>query len=102
MICIVTVAVLCYIGYNNGMTVTKIYLSSKETAEILGISRMSVVRKIKSGEIKAQRIGRNYLIPTEQFIRHEKLTEEKKSEITKIVEKAIKEYGETFRLLADE
>lgn len=84
------------------MTVTKTYLSTPEVAEILGISRITVFRRIKSGEIKAEKIGRNFIVPAEQFISNKKLTEEKKQEIKKIVEKAVKEYGETFKLLGDE
>ena len=78
------------------------YLSTQEVADILGISRITVFRKIKSGEIKAEKFSRNFLIPTEQFVKHEILTEGKKEEIKRIIDKAIREYGETFRLLGEE
>ena len=84
------------------MAVTKHYFSTSEVAGILGVTRVTVFRKIKLGKIKAEKIGRNFLVPAEQFIKHEKLTEEKKEEIKKIIEKAIREYGETFRLLGEE
>jgi excisionase family DNA binding protein len=84
------------------MTVTKTYLTTSEVAKILGVNRVTIFRRIKSGEIKAERIGRNFLVPAEQFVSQNKLTEEKKQEIKKVVEKAVKEYGETFRLLGNE
>ena len=84
------------------MTVTKTYLTTSEVARILSVNRVTVFRRIKSGDIKAEKIGRNFAIPAEQFISHKKLTEDKKLEIKKIVEKAVKEYGETFKLLGEE
>ncbi len=84
------------------MTVTKTYFTTSEVAKMLGISRVTVFRKIKLGEIKAERFGRNFLVPVDQFVQNRELTEEKKSEIKKIIDKAVKEYGETFRLLGEE
>ena len=84
------------------MTVTKTYFTTSEVSKILGISRVTVFRKIKLGEIKAERFGRNFLVPVDQFVQNRELTEEKKSEIKKIIDKAVKEYGETFRLLGEE
>ena len=43
----------------NGVTMEKEYLSTSEVAKILGISRIAVFKKIKSGEIKAEKKGRN-------------------------------------------
>src|SRR3989338_2240547 len=37
-------------------------LSTIEVAKILGISRVAVFKKIKSGSIKAQKVGRNFVI----------------------------------------
>ena len=84
------------------MTVTKIYLTTSEVAKILGVNRVTVFRRIKSGEIKAEKIGRNFVIPADQFVQNKKLTDIKKREIKSIVEKAVKEYGETFKLLGNE
>ena len=82
------------------MTQTK-YLSTIQLALILGISRIAVFKKIKSGEIKAIRIGRNYAIDSSQLggILKQNLNEEDKSQINRAVGKAIREYGETMRLL---
>ena len=39
------------------------YITIPELAEILGLSRVAVFKKVKKGEIKAIKIGRNYAIP---------------------------------------
>ena len=40
---------------------TKKYLTVKELADLLGISRVAVFKKIKNGQICAEKIGRNYI-----------------------------------------
>lgn len=80
----------------------KKFLSTTELAKILGISRIAVYKKIKKGEIKAMRVGRNFLIDKKDLnnILGKELTEKEKKEIEKAVKKVIKEYRETLRLLA--
>ena len=82
----------------------KAFFSTSEVAKILGVSRISVFKKIKSGEIKAKKIGRNFIIERKDLaeILESVLREDKKKEIEQVVAKAIKEYGETFRLLGKE
>ncbi len=46
-----------------GEKVSVKHISVKEMAVRLGISRIAVFKKIKKGQIKAIRIGRNYVIP---------------------------------------
>lgn len=46
---------------------TQPYMSVKELAKQLGISRIAVFKKIKKGQIKAVRIGRSYVILKELF-----------------------------------
>lgn len=79
-------------------------LSTIELAKILGISRIAVFKKIKSGEIKAEKIGRNFGIDQRNLgeILGNVLSEEKKHEIEKSVKKTVKEYGETLKLLGKE
>ena len=85
-----------------------IYISITELAKMLGISRVAVFKKIKKGQIPAEKIGRSYAISMEhvdEIVQHGKsriLTEEKKVEIQKAVQKVIKEYGETLKLLGKE
>lgn len=77
------------------------FISTTELAKILGISRIAVYKRIKSGKIKAARIGRNFVIDKKNLtnILGKELTVKEKSEINKAVKKTIKEYGETLRLL---
>lgn len=77
------------------------FLSTSGLAEILGISRVAVFKKIKKGEIKAVKVGRNYIIDKKDLggILGKTLTKKQKSEIDKAVKKTVKEYGETLRLL---
>ena len=86
----------------------KKYVSVAELAKMLGISRVAVFKKIQKGQISAEKIGRSYAISIEQAneivggTNDNILTEEKKVEIKKAVEKAVQEYGETLRLLGKE
>ena len=84
------------------------YISVIELAKILGISRVAVFNRIKRGQIPAEKIGRSYAISMEdvneiiQGTNSKILTEEQKEIIKKAVEKTVKEYGETLRLLGKE
>ena len=82
----------------------KEFLSSSEVAKILGISRISVFKKIKSGAIKARKIGRNFAVDKKDLpeVLGAVLREDKKQEIEKAVKKTVKEYGETLKLLGKE
>lgn len=78
--------------------------STSEVAKILGISRVAVFKKIKSGAIKAKKVGRNFIIEEGYLpqILGSVLTESKKREIELAVDKTIHEYGETLKLLGKE
>lgn len=85
----------------------KKYVSVIELAKMLGISRVAVFKRIKKGQIPAEKIGRSYAIPTEfvsSIIRdkNKQLTEENKNDIEKTVKKVIREYGETLKRLGKE
>ena len=82
----------------------KKYISIPELAKILGISRIALYRKVKKGEIKAKKIGRNYAIPQSYLssIAGKSLSAEDKKEIDTAVKKTVKEYGEVLRLLGKE
>jgi putative resolvase len=82
----------------------KKFYSTSEVAQMLNISRVAVFNKIKKGEIKAEKVGRNYVIPVESlpFTLGRKLTKEEKEEIDKVVDRVIKEYGTTLKLLGQE
>jgi excisionase family DNA binding protein len=80
------------------------YISIPELAKFLGISRIAVYNKVKKGEIKATKIGRNYAIPYSyvESILGKTLKEEERKEIDKAVKKTVKDYGEVLKLLGKE
>ena len=81
----------------------KAYFSTTEAAKILGISRVAVFRRIKSGKLKADRIGRSYVIAREALeIIGEALTGARKKEIDQSMKRILKEYGEALRMLGME
>ncbi len=85
-----------------------IYISVPELAKMLGVSRITVFKRIQKGQIVAHKIGRTYAISIEEAnnlahgTKSTVLTEQKKIEIKKAVEKVVKEYGETLKLLGKE
>jgi excisionase family DNA binding protein len=80
------------------------YLTIPQMAKILGISRIAVYRKVKKGQIKAERIGRSFAIRRDTIgaRRDKAIIVRDKRRIDAAVRKAFKEYGETFRLLGRE
>ena len=80
----------------------KEFLSTTELAKILGISRIAVYKKIKSGKIKAMKVGRNFIIDKKGLgeILGKELSKEEKLEVEKAVKKTVAEYGETLKLLS--
>lgn len=78
--------------------------STTQVAHMLGISRVAVLKKIQSGTILAQKIGRNFVIRKADlpFEVGGKLTEQKKHIIDKAVQRTVSEYGEALRLLGKE
>ncbi len=80
------------------------YITIPQLAKILGISRIAVYKKVKKGEIKAIRIGRNFAIPKKYIadILGKELKEKDKKEIDKAIKRTIKEYGEVLKLLGRE
>ncbi|OGF19395.1 hypothetical protein A3G56_01360 [Candidatus Falkowbacteria bacterium RIFCSPLOWO2_12_FULL_45_10] len=84
--------------------VDKKYYTVKELADIMKISRIAVFKKVQNKQIKAEKVGKTYIIlkdEVEKFIDND-LSERLKMEIEKGVSKVIKEYGETLRLLGRE
>jgi len=80
------------------------YITLAELAKLLGVSRVTVFRKVKAGEIKAVKIGRNFAIPKKHLlgILGKSLGEGDKKEIDRAVKKTVKEYGEVLKLLGRE
>lgn len=80
------------------------YISISQFAEILGVSRIAVYKKIRKGQIKAIRIGRSFAIPKKYLtdIIGKTLSEKDKKIIDEAVKKTFKEYGEVLKLLGRE
>ncbi|MFW6140844.1 MAG: helix-turn-helix domain-containing protein [Acidobacteriota bacterium] len=79
------------------------YITIPQLAEILGISRVAVYKKVKRGEIEAIRIGRNFAIPKKAVahILGKDLTDKDKKEIDRIIKKTLEEYGEVLERLGN-
>lgn len=84
------------------------YFSTIEVANILGISRVAVFKKIKKGDIKAQKVGRNYAVlvsDLHEYLNQDStnfLSESQKGEIKESVKKLVEDYGEALKLLGKE
>ena len=78
--------------------------STIEAAKILQLSRIEIFRKIKSGKIKAERVGRNYVIEHNDLLEAlgKIVGSSKKERIEDAVKRAMKEYGKTFKKLSEE
>jgi len=99
---VITIDKKVIIDYSGNMH--KNLLSTAQVANLLGITREAVLKKIKTGEIKAHKVGRNYVISKADLPIEVggELTEAKKRVIDKAVRKTVQEYGETLRLLGKE
>ena len=80
------------------------YITIPRLAELLGVSRIAVYRRVKKGEIPAMRIGRTYVITdrTVNKILTAGLTEKGKRRIEAAVRKTVSEYGEVLKKLGRE
>lgn len=78
-------------------------LSTSDAAKLLGTTRVTIFRKIQSGEISAIRVGKSYLIKREDLdLPGQKImSETKKKLIDQSVKRVVVEYGETLKLLKD-
>jgi excisionase family DNA binding protein len=85
-------------------TSQKIFFSTTEVAKILKISSVAVLKKIKTGRLKARKVGRNYIIAKEdvEFLVGSALSPDQKQEIENIVKKAVAQYKIAFHRLGIE
>lgn len=83
---------------------SKNYFTTNELAKILGVSRITIFNNIKAGQIKAVKMGRNYVIFKKDIdhILTEALNDKMKIKIGKAVDKVIKDYKETLIKLGKE
>ncbi len=80
------------------------YITIPQLARMLGVSRITVYRKVKNGQIPAKKIGNTYVITDDeiQSILSKELTSKDKTKIEMLVKRVVKEYGETLKLLGKE
>jgi excisionase family DNA binding protein len=80
------------------------FISIPQLAKILGVSRIAVYKKVKKGQIKAERIGRSFAIAERDVagILGKALGRQGQRRIDMAVKKTVKEYGEALRLLGNE
>lgn len=82
----------------------KRYITISELANILGLSRVAVWKRVKKGEIKAEKIGNTYVIADKEldYILGKKPTAKDKGRVEKAVKKVVKDYGEVLKRLSKE
>ena len=80
------------------------YITIPQLAKLLGLSRIEVYRKVRKGQIKAEKIGRMYIITDREVanILGKKTSAKDQRQIEKAVKKAVKDYGEVLRRLGKE
>jgi excisionase family DNA binding protein len=81
----------------------KEYISTSEAATLLGVSRVSVFNRIKKGQIKAEKIGRNYIIEKNSLggiFKNISLSEEK--DVKRAMDRVLTEFAPALRKLGKE
>ncbi|GEM_PF-728784 len=80
-------------------------ISVKEAADLLGYSRNHIVRLIKSGVIKATRVGRSYVVDKKSLGVEgifKKITPAESRVIKKATSRVIKDYSPLLKKLGKE
>lgn len=78
-------------------------ISVSQAAEILGISRVAVFKRIRSGDIKARKVGRNYIIDKRSLgTVFQDITPQQKKAIDAAVDRVVEDFGEALRKLGRE
>ena len=82
----------------------KVFYSVPEIAKIMGVSRIAIYNKVKQGQIKAQKVGRNYIVSKDAlgFLFNGEISEEDKAVIDAGVKKTVSEYGDVLKKLGEE
>ena len=82
----------------------KKYYTAPELADILGVSRITVFNRIKQGKIKAEKVGRNYIIHKKDAfpLLSGELDNRTKQRIEKGVNSVLRDYGDVIKRLGQE
>lgn len=79
------------------------YIGTAQAAKILGISRVAIFKRIKSGKIKAKKIGRNFVIEKNSLgTIYQEITKTEEEKIEKAISKIFKEYEPALKKLGKE
>jgi len=75
-----------------------------QLAEMLGISRIAVYKKVKAGRIPATKVGRFYVISdrTVNEVLQKSLPHRDKQRVDRAVKKVVRDYGDVLKRLARE
>ena len=86
------------------MIENKAFFSTTEVAKIMHISSVAVLKKIKTGQLEAQKIGRNYIIAREDLesILGSSLSQKQRKEIDDVIKKTVGQYENALRRLGRE
>ena len=84
--------------------VKKRFITIPQLAKALGISRIAVYRRVKSGAIPATKVGRIYVISdrTVNEILGKDLSRKSRDGIDKAIDCTTKEYGQVLKWLSKE
>jgi len=85
------------------MTAQK-YVTIPKLADLLGLSRIAVYKRVKKGQIPATKIGKTYLI-TDQTVTEilgKEVTEKGRARIDAAVHRTVQEYGQVLKQLGRE
>jgi len=82
----------------------KIGLTIPELADRLGMSRVAVWTKVKKGQIRAAKVGRQYIISVQdaRVVAGEELNAERKKWLADAVDRVVREYGPVLKRLSRE
>lgn len=82
------------------------FYTTSQAAALLGVSRITIFRWIKDGSLPSSKISNLYLIPRQEIESRiattSHLSTKGKEEIRTLMIKAIRDYGETIRMLGRE
>lgn len=91
---------VCHTGSTMQHEKKRGFITIPELAKIIGLSRSQTFRKVKSGDIPSQKVGRMFLISQETVKQLKKEEFEKDKKIIEIgVKRVIEEYGEVLKKL---
>lgn len=78
-------------------------ISVTECAKLLGLSRTAILKAIHVGRIKARKVGNSYVIKRSDLDipSDVEISKDQMNFIESSVDKVVKEYGETLKMLKD-